>query len=134
MSTRLCKRCSIEKDVSLFPIDKRNLNWTNNICKHCHGVRNNLNGKPFKKRRNWLRRGWPIEEVEKAEAALQWIKNCQICGNDKHLHADHNHVTNVFRGILCHKCNRAMGFFNDDPERLRKAADYVDKTGRPVYN
>lgn len=30
------------------------------------------------------------------------------------------------RGILCHGCNSALGYAQDDPERLRRMADYLD--------
>lgn len=39
---------------------------------------------------------------------------------------DHNHDTNTFRGHLCHNCNRAIGNFNDDVERLQRAIDYLN--------
>ena len=38
---------------------------------------------------------------------------------------DHNHKTKEFRGWLCHKCNRALGAFNDDYKILLKAVDYL---------
>ena len=41
---------------------------------------------------------------------------------------DHNHDTNTFRGHLCHNCNRSIGNFNDDIERLQRAIDYLLKT------
>lgn len=40
---------------------------------------------------------------------------------------DHDHETNTFRGHLCHNCNRAIGNFNDDVERLQRAIDYLNR-------
>jgi hypothetical protein len=39
---------------------------------------------------------------------------------------DHCHAENVFRGWLCHKCNRAIGCFDDNIERLEKAIEYLN--------
>lgn len=40
--------------------------------------------------------------------------------------ADHCHKTNTPRGILCNHCNAGLGMFRDYPDRLRRAADYLD--------
>ncbi len=32
-----------------------------------------------------------------------------------------------FRGLVCHRCNRGIQFFNDCAARLRRAADYVER-------
>jgi hypothetical protein len=39
---------------------------------------------------------------------------------------DHDHETGDYRGYLCHDCNRGIGILNDDPNRLRKAAKYIE--------
>lgn len=53
------------------------------------------------------------------------ITQCMICGDSKSLAIDHDHVTKTFRGVLCSKCNSALGLFDDDPERLELAAQYL---------
>ena len=40
---------------------------------------------------------------------------------------DHDHHTEKFRGWLCHRCNRALGCFEDDIERIERAITYLRK-------
>ena len=56
---------------------------------------------------------------------------CAICGitRSKLLVVDHNHATGKVRGVLCKQCNLGLGHFEDNPDRLRKAADYIDDAG-----
>ena len=51
---------------------------------------------------------------------------CEICGcTPIKIHLDHCHITSRIRGILCPKCNRGLGHFNDDSSLLMKAVQYL---------
>lgn len=46
-------------------------------------------------------------------------------GDIKLLSIDHDHDTGNVRGLLCQKCNVALGNMGDDPERVRNLARYL---------
>ena len=54
---------------------------------------------------------------------------CAICDkffpNTFEMCVDHNHDTGEIRGLLCRKCNSALGFFLDNPESLVNATEYI---------
>ncbi len=67
---------------------------------------------------------------------------CAISGKPpitKALAADHDHKTGKIRGALTMDMNRGLAFFRDDPELLRRAADYLENPpavaalGKEVY-
>ena len=55
---------------------------------------------------------------------------CAICGKspnkEKSLVVDHDHVTEKVRGLLCQKCNLALGQFQDSPINLLSAINYLE--------
>ena len=68
---------------------------------------------------------------------------CAICGNPEHsldrrgftkpLFVDHDHDTKKVRGLLCSKCNTALGYFEQDITRIQIAIQYLeDPPGRRV--
>jgi hypothetical protein len=54
---------------------------------------------------------------------------CAICERPfrRTPHVDHCHVTHLPRGLLCPKCNVGLGYFEDNPIFLRRAAAYVER-------
>jgi len=87
---------------------------------------------PDKVRENNLRRtGFTLALFAEMLEAQNYL--CAICETDlrtvpqKQIHADHCHLTKTPRGILCHHCNSGIGLFMDDPVRLNKAAQYLEK-------
>lgn len=79
--------------------------------------------------------GLTLGEHEKILASQGGV--CKVChklelrrhkdGGAVALHVDHDHETGAVRGLLCHKCNIGLGSFDDNPERLRAAADYIER-------
>lgn len=52
---------------------------------------------------------------------------CALCFKEKLLILDHCHKYNEARGLICRGCNFALGVFEDDPDRMIRAADYVKR-------
>jgi Fe-S oxidoreductase len=88
----------------------------------------------LKKRRKYYRTRWRYTRYEKLhglsreqyEALLQKQEHkCAICAAKVPLDVDHDHQTGKVRGLLCRRCNMGIGFFNDAPDRIAKAAAYL---------
>jgi hypothetical protein len=70
---------------------------------------------------------------------------CEICRepvNGRTMRIDHDHKCcagptktcgKCTRGVLCHRCNVALGFMQDDPDRLRAAIEYLARNSSPLY-
>ena len=89
------------------------------------------------KRRAFNRR-WELKKIgftsELYEQRLQEQNGlCAICRielttgskNGTNACADHCHVTSTARGILCTKCNTALGMMDDNQEHLIAASAYL---------
>lgn len=83
----------------------------------------------------YYRRNYGIDDKQLLQMKEEQNNLCYLCGSegfligknnhDEKLAVDHDHETGTVRKLLCHNCNRALGLFKDNPDVLRKAADYV---------
>lgn len=72
--------------------------------------------------------GLSIEDFERI-AAIQGDR-CALCRTDTpggrgSWHVDHDHETGAIRGLLCMRCNRAIGMFEDSTDLLELAIRYL---------
>lgn len=103
-----CARCGAQRD----PADKTNPSY----CYSCW-------------RGWWLWRKYGITAEQYDAMLISQDHRCKICrteANGRMWHVDHDHESGRVRGVLCDNCNRGLGHFNDDPGRLRRAADYLE--------
>jgi hypothetical protein len=84
---------------------------------------------------NMLKRNYGISLIEYNLLLEKQNNVCAICGkketekhtngNVKNLSVDHDHYTGQIRGLLCSKCNHAIGFLGDSPGFLFIACMYL---------
>lgn len=72
-----------------------------------------------------------ITEEQYLRMQADQADRCAICRTgtpwkrSRTWHVDHDHLTGEVRGLLCTKCNRGLGLFQDSPDLLRSAIRYL---------
>jgi hypothetical protein len=78
-------------------------------------------------------KGYGITEVQYRDMSRAQGGVCAVCGETNTsgmaLAVDHSHRTGEVRGLLCNRCNAALGFLKNDPERCLRAALYLEDRG-----
>jgi hypothetical protein len=88
---------------------------------------------PPEQMRDWrYRKLFGITIADYDRMLAQQGGRCAICGRCNagrtpkgRFCVDHDHATGQVRALLCEKCNRGLGHYDDDPERLEAAAQYL---------
>ena len=132
-----CKSCFKARAKARYPlVRERNIaraqKWREDnlerFRENQRRMRNTPEGKA-KQRAGHLKRKYGIT-IEQYESLLsRQGGGCAICGRkprpDISLHLDHDHETGQLRGILCFRCNNALGDLDDDEALLQGALRYV---------
>ena len=64
---------------------------------------------------------------EKQQGSCAVCHTTEIGRGHTYFHVDHDHATGAVRGLLCDKCNRGLGYFDDDPTLLYQAGLYLEE-------
>ena len=142
---KLCPKCGQFKDASGFALRLKGPRKGHLVahCKSCM-LANQQSLKARDKtlyerveRNSKYKRQYGITVDDYRVMLAEQGARCAICQTDspgarvKHFQVDHCHKTGAVRGLLCHKCNRALGLMNDDTDSLRRAAAYLEKGRTP---
>ena len=119
---KFCRTCGTTKPTSEWSTNRRASDGLQTRCKACASAA---------ARRDHLRTAYGMTVAELELLLTEQDGRCAICRTAAAVHVDHDHVTSEVRGLLCFRCNAALGQFGDDPTVLRQAARYLEKA-RPV--
>lgn len=76
-----------------------------------------------------LKHRYGITLVDYNEMLSDQNCRCKICDiQTSGLVVDHCHDSGDIRGLLCSNCNKGLGLFKDNPERMVRAANYILET------
>jgi hypothetical protein len=123
---KTCGICSVSMDSSLFFKSKNTTSGFSIYCKSCYAIRYKSKDRA---RRYMLKQKYNITHDEYLSMFYQQGGVCDICQEpkDDELCVDHCHESGTVRGLLCHKCNKALGLFKDNLASLKRALNYIKK-------
>jgi hypothetical protein len=92
-------------------------------------------GKTRSRLLNW---NYGIDASQYAQMFNMQGGKCAICNLIKTdsvqtLAVDHSHLTGKIRGLLCHRCNTALGLFQDRVDLLLRAKRYLETDSNARY-
>lgn len=147
---KICSKCLEEKVFDLFSPNKRTKDGYHSICKPCAAKiarewqqDNKEKQRETQRRRNIKKHGITSEQYD--VIFNQQLGLCAICEGKPDgsgtihgvLNIDHDHLCcpgdyscgNCIRGLLCNKCNTALGLLKDSISTMYKVIEYLDING-----
>jgi len=133
---KVCAVCKENKPESCFYKQASSKDGLYSRCKTCDklaGLKYRLKNSEKRKLsifRRRIKHAYGLTEKEYYELEKKQNYVCKICGRrnkNMRLAIDHDHTTKEVRGLLCNTCNRALGLFDDDLSKLKKAAEYLEQ-------
>jgi hypothetical protein len=150
-----CTKCGAEHPATteFFYAEKRNPSGLRPVCKKCsREFAKRLESNYREGKKQWKKlhpdvvfesrmkeRGIDCTWERYSELVREQVGLCAICGKipdapefsnrkcERALFVDHDHQTKKPRGLLCSRCNFALGKFGEDVERLQQAVFYLEQ-------
>ena len=144
---KICNKCNVIKSFEDFYKQKKGKFGLCGRCKECMQAYYNkrysenpdkiraiqkkyYDNNPTAKRNTMLKYYYKLSREEYDILLMKQNNSCGICKthiNDlnRDFDVDHSHETNKIRGLLCPKCNKGMGLFNDDVKLLENCLKYL---------
>ena len=123
---RECNSCHVLKDLSEFSIHRKSADGRRRVCKLCVNHYDRLR-----------RYGLDQDGYEALLAAQCHV--CALCdepfADDNVACVDHDHSCcpgapscgRCVRGLICHRCNKAIGLLEDDLDLFERAVEYLKR-------
>jgi len=129
--SKLCGRCGVVKALDNFYDNRRYKTGKASYCKECHSgyYRSRC---PEKRRLEAVKYKYGLSEEAYYQLKLSAKNKCQTCGTPEgdtkptKLVVDHCHETGKVRGMICDKCNRALGLVGDNIQTLQNLITYLN--------
>lgn len=116
---KTCTKCKLDKESAAFYSDSRSSTGLRPICKSCH-------------RNETIKRVYGLTSEDYDRMLVSQDGRCGICRRrslKRRLAIDHNHKTKAVRGLLCQRCNRALGSLGDNLENVMRFVRYLEAAG-----
>jgi len=131
--SKTCVKCGVTKDITEFYRrgGKVSPNSRKNHCKECDRKRVAENYDPIKYQEQHLKRSYDITLNDYNQMLTEQNNQCAVCGTTepggKHgkFVVDHCHDTGKVRGLLCKRCNIALGEVGDNIQTLQAMIEYL---------
>jgi len=130
-----CNHCSCDLNSNNWY--KSHQKYCTYSCIDCH---KNLDSQSFTNHKNGKLKRYGINYLQYKELSDKQNGVCAICFKEEKaktarltnnetlsMAVDHCHTTGKVRGLLCMKCNRAIGLLEDSIDNLNSAIKYLTK-------
>lgn len=152
-----CKTCDESKSLDEFPPDNRMAIGVSSTCRSCTNLK--AKHKPsrspearkleydslnkdllFRQSREKLLASYGLSVSDYDRMLAEQGGVCAICGRPENrthhvtgrafnLSVDHDHETGKVRGLLCTRCNKAVGALGDSHESIQRVVEYLKPWG-----
>src|SRR3990167_1815157 len=112
---RICRRCKTRVPGMVRLRGRKQWYCSEQCAKKAHA-------------RRWRLKKFGLDEKMYERFLLRQGGTCAICKHPpkkRRLAVDHDHKTGKVRGLLCFRCNYALGYWYDRIELLNAAAEYL---------